>query len=169
MDAGHGIKRLREEPREYGFYLRGTLASMRSVYDYILEEYNQKFGLGFTLDEKLTSQLFRDRAKERKNKDALRFIRAFDKGWQKLMNDPELNALLGESGERNIIMHRKHSMIQVQNVRLTPDQRYEDVGKATLHFRDRKDGVPSKLEIPDQCDYCLSKLGEFRGSLVFRY
>jgi len=85
------------------------------------------------------------------------------------MKDPKVKAILGESGERKIIIHRQHSMMQLFSFRLTPDERYESAREPTLHFHDRKGDLPVGPEIPDGCEYCLAKIGEFRGALVFRY
>jgi len=56
---------------------QGTLASLRSIVDYILEEYNQKIGLKIPLEDLLTPETFRRKANEMKNRNASRFIRAY--------------------------------------------------------------------------------------------
>lgn len=51
-NAEYGIRRLQEKPEEYVFYLRGTLAALKSVPDYILEEANQN--MVYTLNWMMT-------------------------------------------------------------------------------------------------------------------
>ena len=165
-NAEYGIKMLMEVPREYVFYLRGTLATLDCIPPYMLEEGNQKFGLGIRLDEDLKSWSFRDRASRAKNQKAIEFIDTYDMEYEILIKDPTVKAILGHEGERNIIMHRKPHFMQVSFIAMTPDERYEAVGKPTLHFMDKK-GEPTKDEIPKTLSYCLSKLGEFRGCLAF--
>src|SRR5437899_4728774 len=120
-NAEYGIQRLREVPEEYVFYLRGTLASLRSIADYILEEANQKFKLGLPLTEPLYPKTIKDAAKANNNKKALQFIEAYEREWRALMRDPKVEAVLGPSGERNLVMHRKPSITQVQFIQLTPE------------------------------------------------
>jgi hypothetical protein len=168
QDARYGIACLRKKPEQYTFYLRGTLATLRCIPDYLLEEFNQEFSLEVPLDNQLDIESFRNRALETGNRKATKFIRIFQKKWQKLLADPEVELLLGQSGERNLIIHRRHNAVtQVQKIQLNKDQRYEDVGEATLHFWDKKENLPTR-EIADLCEYCLEKLVQFRGELVFQ-
>lgn len=163
-NAQYGIERLKEEPKEFVFYLRGTLAALGSVRDYILEEYNKKLELGVPLDERLDPGRFRKKALESKNVKALEFIDEFDREWEALMSDSKVKAIIGE---RHKVVHRGPALTQISTLLLTPDQRYELVGDSTLHFRDPESGEPFKETVAESCNYCLSKLGDFRGYFVF--
>lgn len=168
-DAEYGIKRLREEPEQYGFYLRGTLASLHGVGYYLLEEYNQKFGLGIRFGEKLDIGSFKKRAAEKKNLEALKFIGSYEKGWKKLLKDPVVKLIIGPFGERHVVIHREQATMQVHHTLLTPDQHLVEVGKQTRHFLDRQHEQVPELEVPDHCEYCLAKLKGFRISLIARF
>jgi len=171
-NAQYGIQVLRQNPREYLFYLRGTLAALRCIPDYVLEEANQKFSFFIELDEPLGSQKFRKRAKEMNDAEAVRFIDEFEKTKDELMADPVMADTLGPMGERNILMHRKASrLMSVSHIRLNEQEKYELVGEPTSHFV-TKNGkgagvLPSERDVPETLSYCLDKLGAFRGHLIY--
>lgn len=50
-----------------------------SIPDHLLEEYNKKFKLGITLNDKLNPRAFEDEAKNNNNQKALDFISSFKK------------------------------------------------------------------------------------------
>ncbi len=166
-NAEYGISRLKEGHREYVFYLRGTLAALCSVRDYLLEEHNKKFKLAFPDDKMLDINRFREQAKVTKNAKALEFIDVFDKMWKDMLSDPKVNAILGPKGERNRTIHRGPSLLEASTLILTPDQRYELYGEPTQHFYDPKKKEPLKETVTNSCSYCLLKLQEFRAYFVF--
>ena len=71
------------------FYLRGTLAALCSIRDYLLEEHNKKFKLNFPDDKILDINSFRKMAKDTKNAKAIEFIEVFDKKWERIGGRPE--------------------------------------------------------------------------------
>ena len=167
-NAEYGISRLKKGHKEQVFYLRGTLAALCSIRDYLLEEHNKKFKLNFPDDKILDINSFRKMAKDTKNAKAIEFIEVFDKKWKELVADPKVDAILGPKGQRNRTIHRGPSLLQHSTLILMPDtQMYELYGKPTMHFYDPDTKQPLKETVTESCGYCLSKLQEFRGYFVF--
>jgi len=104
--AEYGIGKLKEKTIYYEFYLVGVLTCLKGAVDYILEEYNQKYGLGIRLDETLNSRLFRRRAEKLNNTAALAFIDAYEDERRRLLLDRRVKVLLGWQGLRDVYTHR---------------------------------------------------------------
>ena len=70
--------------------LKAFLSTARSIPDYILEDYNNNFGLGMPLTDNssqrqkiLNHDTFSKEAKNKNNQDALKFIDFFDNEFKK--------------------------------------------------------------------------------------
>jgi hypothetical protein len=168
FNAKYGIEQLKTVPKEYVFYLRGTLACLRCIPDYVLQEFNEELNLGIPLDEWMDRASFRSRAEKTLNARAMRFIEEYEKEWHALTNDDVVKAVLGRFGERYLLIHRKPRIMEVQQIAPNANQMYESVGESTQHFINGKDGSPSKDDIPGTLEYVLEKVSSFRGNLVFR-
>jgi len=66
--------------------LSAYLCSTRSILDYLLEDYNVKYGLKVTLDERLDKKIFEKVAMTRKNSNAMEFIIGYNSRLKKVMN-----------------------------------------------------------------------------------
>ncbi len=75
-----------------------------SIPDHLLEEYNKKFNLGITLNDKLSPSTFEDAAKKQKNTQATKFISEFKKEKKKIESDPVGKIL---KKKRNLDTHRE--------------------------------------------------------------
>jgi hypothetical protein len=71
--------------------LKAFLSTARSIPDYILEDYNNKFVLGIPLTDNsgqrqiiLDHNIFRKKANNKNNQDALKFINFFDNEFKTL-------------------------------------------------------------------------------------
>jgi hypothetical protein len=63
---------------DFKYELSAYLSAVRSVADYLLEEYNDKFKLGIPLTDKLTIQKFKDEAASSGNATASVFIKWYE-------------------------------------------------------------------------------------------
>lgn len=170
QNAEYGISRLKKGHKENVFYLRGTLAALCSVRDYLLEEHNKKFKLGFPDDKILDINSFRKMAKQTKNAKALEFIEVFDKKWKELLANPKIDAVLGPKGQRNRVIHRGPSLLQHSRLILMPDTgMYEVYGTPTMHFYDPETEQPMEETVTESCAYCLSRLALLRAFFVFEF
>ena len=89
-EAEYFLRRLKAAypSNEFKFELSAFLSSARSVVDYLLEEYNQKYRLGITSGDKLTIPTFKAQAASTGNPDASRFIAWYEPQVSRLGNDP---------------------------------------------------------------------------------
>ena len=83
--------------------LSAYLCSTRSITDYLLEDYNVKYGLKVTLNERLNKKIFEKIAMKRKNSNAMAFIKGYNTRFKKLKRDKIAKLLLTK---RNIKVHR---------------------------------------------------------------
>jgi hypothetical protein len=104
--AEYGIAKMKEKTPQYEFYIVGVLACLRGAMDYLLEEYNQKFGLGMGLDEVLTTRSFRERARDLGDREASEFIDAYEEEKKKLLSEKKVDLILGWQGLRDLYIHR---------------------------------------------------------------
>ncbi len=101
------LQKMREfygNPKEFNYYLSAFLAALRSIPEYLLEEYNGKYGLNIPMAKKLTPKLFEDRARLIGHKNALQFIE-FWKGKMQQFGEDSAGSLL--FSKRNLDIHRK--------------------------------------------------------------
>lgn len=75
-----------------------------SIPDHLLEEYNQKFNLGITSNDKLYPSTFEKASKKQNNTQAINFISEFKKEKNKIGSDP-IGKVLSE--KRNLDTHRE--------------------------------------------------------------
>jgi hypothetical protein len=83
--------------------LTAFLAISRGIIDYLLEDYNVKFGLNIPLSEKLFINTFEDAAKSQNNQPAQQFIGLYKSELAALEQTPVGNLMFGN---RNITIHR---------------------------------------------------------------
>ena len=90
--------------------LKAFLSIARGIPDYILEDYNNNFGLDIPLVDDtgqhqniLTSGTFRKEAKDKNNQEALKFIEFFDNEFKNVKNESVVKLLFEK---RNITIHR---------------------------------------------------------------
>lgn len=88
---------------EMKFYLSAFLSSTKSIADYLLEDYNQKFGLNIPLDEKLTTDRFEKESQKQNNKNAQQFITFYMQELENIRKDMIGGLLLNK---RNVNVHR---------------------------------------------------------------
>lgn len=101
------IKHTRDEMRPN---LKAFLSTARGIPDYILEDYNNNFGLDIPLTDDsgqrqniLNPVTFRREAKSKNNQEALKFIDFFDNEFKNLKNESVVKLLFEK---RNITIHR---------------------------------------------------------------
>jgi hypothetical protein len=83
--------------------LTAFLATSAGIVDYLLEDYNVKFGLNIPLDQILFFWRFEEAAKKQNNQLALGFINFYKSEFNTLRNDPVGKLIFGK---RNIVIHR---------------------------------------------------------------
>jgi len=86
------------------YELNCFLITLRSIPDVLLEDFNKKYGLGISLDEKLTPQVFERRAQELNKTDALCFIEWWKERVDSIVKDRYGSFLFHK---RNISVHRR--------------------------------------------------------------
>lgn len=89
--------------------LNAYLSATRSITDYLLEDYNIKYGLNIPLDERLDMDIFKIVAKARTNPNAIAFIKGYNNFFDKLKRDKITKLLLTK---RNIGVHRTDLPLQ---------------------------------------------------------
>jgi hypothetical protein len=65
--AQYGIDKMKANADPFDFYFKATLASLKGILDYILEEYNSKYAVGIGDNENLSADYFEKNAKGCKN------------------------------------------------------------------------------------------------------
>jgi hypothetical protein len=104
------IIRIKHTHDEMRSNLKAFLSIARGISDYILEDYNNNFGLGIPLTDDsgqlqniLNPGTFRKEAKNKNNQEALKFIDFFDDEFKNLKNESVVKLLFEK---RNITIHR---------------------------------------------------------------
>jgi hypothetical protein len=98
------ILRTNYERNEMRPNLTAFLALARSILDYLLEDYNTKFGLNIQLSDRFFKQTFENEAKKQKNHSASQFIIFYKKELDVFQNNQPSKFL---SEKRNIKIHRR--------------------------------------------------------------
>ncbi len=98
--------------------LDALLSDFVSVPEYLLQDFNLKFGLNIPLTEKSFRQKFQSKAKRTGNQTALQFFSWWGKQFDLLREDPIGGLLIGK---RNIARHRTQVILDLTKiaVRLT--------------------------------------------------
>ncbi|MBI3859799.1 MAG: hypothetical protein HY296_06160 [Thaumarchaeota archaeon] len=104
-EAEYFLQRLRTTyPNDdFKFELSAFLSSVRSIADYLLEEYNQKCKLGITITDKLTIPTFKAEATRSGNSHASKFIRWYEAEIGRIGNNPIGRLVFTR---RNLNIHR---------------------------------------------------------------
>jgi len=89
--------------------LSAYLSATRSIPDYLLEDYNVKYGLKISLDKTLNKDIFEEVARRRNNPNAIAFIKSYNNNFKKLTRDKIAKLLLTK---RNIRVHRTDLPLQ---------------------------------------------------------
>lgn len=100
---------MRNDTAHFNFYFKGTLASLKGLLDYLLEEYNDIFKLGIGPNENLYVSTFRNKANSMGNTNAIKFIDDYSEMKNKLLDDPKVGLLLKPHGVRDQEIHRKQT------------------------------------------------------------
>ena len=94
--------------------LGAFLSETRSIADYLLEDYNLKFDLGISLTKKLDHRIFKEKACDKTNLEALKFISSYNSEYNKLSQNPIGKLLIDK---RNITVHRRGEQVRGNFVR----------------------------------------------------
>ena len=89
--------------------LSAFICSTRSIPDYLLEDYNVKYGLKISLDRPLNKEIFEQVANKRNNPNGIAFIKGYNNNFKKLKRDKIAKLLLTK---RNIKVHRTDVPLQ---------------------------------------------------------
>jgi hypothetical protein len=89
--------------------LSAYLSATRSIPDYLLQDYNVKYGLKISLDKRLNKDIFEEVARRRNNPNAIAFIKSYNNNFKKLTRDKIAKLLLTK---RNIRVHRTDLPLQ---------------------------------------------------------
>ena len=132
-DAEYGLTMIEQNlgTDKLQYHLKAFLTSLKSVFDYLLEDYNNKYSLGITEDEDLTEKRFEERARRLRHDEAQRFIAWWKAKKQQVRSDRRCAFLLARHGRRDLIVHRKRIPIR-------GDVQFFDTVKGTAAFRVEK-------------------------------
>ena len=120
------------------YHLRAFLTSLKSVFDYLLEDYNKKYSLGITEDEDLNEKTFEKRARRLRHNEAQRFIAWWKVKKRQVQSDRRYAFLLARHGRRDLLVHRRRVPVRA-------DVHFFDTGTASVHFRVEKYDNQSNL------------------------
>lgn len=111
IEAGYFLDKIKtaSEKKDFKPNLSAFLCSTRSIPDYLLEDYNIKYGLKIPLDKPLNIDIFEHVANQRNNPNALAFIKGYNYNFKKLKRDKISKLLLTK---RNIKVHRTDVPLQ---------------------------------------------------------
>lgn len=145
--------------------LSAFLCAAKSIPDYLLEDYNVKYGLDISLSQRLDKRIFQKVATERKNPNAQAFIKGYNERFDELMKNKIAKLLLIK---RNIKVHRADLPLQknvsasiIENV----DKHYT-TSNTTVRwlFDDYKEA-----EVIEVCKEFLRLMKEFVKNLTSKY
>jgi hypothetical protein len=89
--------------------LSAYMSATTSIPDYLLEDYNVKYGLKVSLDRPLNKDIFEQVARKRNNPNAIAFIKGYNNNFKKLKRDKIAKLLLTK---RNIRVYRTELPLQ---------------------------------------------------------
>jgi len=141
--AQYGIDRMKANADPFDFYFKGTLACLKGILDYILEEYNSKYSVGISDNENLSVDPFENKAKSCKNPLATSFITSYKAEKAKLLTDPKCAKLLATHGSRDIAIHRKELPKKI-----TVTLHASITASAHIVVRDEKGNITSTADSP---------------------
>jgi hypothetical protein len=136
--------------------LSAFLSSTRSISDYLLEDYNVKYGLKISLDKELNKDMFQEVARKRKNSNAIALIKGYNDNFNKLKKDKIAKLLLSK---RNIKVHRTDFPLQ-KNVSVSI---MENVEKRTTTSNTRFEWLfdDYNADVVESCEKFLQLMKEF--------
>jgi hypothetical protein len=110
-EAKYFLDKIKKGPERKGFIpnLSAFLCLTRSIPDYLLEDYNLKYGLRISLDKPLNKDIFEQIARRRNNPNAIAFMKGYKSNFNKLNKDEIAKLLLTK---RNIKVHRTDVTLQ---------------------------------------------------------
>lgn len=97
------IKQYYLQQKDTQYHFSAFLSSARSIGEHLLEEYNQKYSLGISINDRLDAGIFRRNAQNAQNTNALQFIQWFDNQIGVIRQDQA--GILWE--KRNMNIHRE--------------------------------------------------------------
>jgi hypothetical protein len=132
-DAEYGLTMIKQNlgTDRLQYHLKAFLTSLKSVFDYLLEDYNKKYSLEITEDEDLTEKRFEERARRLRHDEAQRFIAWWKAKKQQVRSDRRCAFLLDRHGRRDLIVHRKR-------IPMRADVQVFDTATATVTVRVEK-------------------------------
>ena len=131
--------------------LSAFICSTRSIPDYLLEDYNVKYGLKISLDRPLNKEIFEQVANKRNNPNAIAFIKGYNNNFKKLKRDKIAKLLLTK---RNIRVHRTDLPLQ-KNVSASI---IENVGKRSAISNTRVKWLFDDYKEADVIEVCKQYL-----------
>lgn len=121
------------------------LSAARSIPDWLLEDYNVKYGLKISVLKRLDQQIFEDVAKARNNPNAIAFIKGYNKYFNKLKRDKIAKLLLVK---RNIKVHRTDLPLQANFAEMITENIPIHDGVA-IEVRDKYGNLKMKSDLAD--------------------
>lgn len=167
-DICFGVYQMRNHPTHFNFYFRGTLASLKGVLDYLLEEYNVRFNLGISADKDLNVRAFSNKATNMNNKDAIEFIGDYKKTKETLLEDEKVKLLLGQHGVRDQEIHRKHLPLNIDVKLIDTLGNRNGLGSSQPTFSFFLKAWPND-DIPTLCEYVSAELANAVALLDTKY
>jgi hypothetical protein len=131
--------------------LSAYLSATRSIPDYLLEDYNVKYGLKISLDKRLNKDIFEEVARRRNNPNAIAFIKGYNNNFKKLTRDKIAKLLLTK---RNISVDRTDLPLQ-KNVSASI---IENVGKRSAISNTRVKWLFDDYKEADVIEVCKELL-----------
>lgn len=140
-----------ENEEQFTHEFEAFLTNARSIPDVMLEDFNNKFGLGISLEEKLTPNTFEKKAKQLKNQEAMAFI----DWWKSRMEQVRSSALGPLFDKRNIAIHRKTVKPDLKKINVIPKF---SVAEITVHDEKgnlvaKSSSIGSKDEKPEPAEF----------------
>lgn len=128
--------------------LSAFLCATRSIPDYLLEDYNIKYGLRISLKDELYIPKFEKVAREKNNPNAIAFIKGYNKAFKKVKKD-EIGKLL--LYKRNIKVHRTDIPIQA-NFSVSHGENVDSHDSVAMEVRDEYGNLKKKSSSRDDKD-----------------
>ena len=130
--------------------LGAFLSETRGIADYLLEDYNLKFGPGILLNDVLSKKPFKDKECDKMNLDALKFISTYNSKFKKLRQNKLANYLFKK---RDTNVHKKSEQVQGNFSRGTTDS-------VTWKFKDY-----DNTDVVSLCEEFLKMMKNFVNDL----
>jgi len=126
----------------FTYELEAFLVKLKSVTDVLLEDFNEKFSLGISLEKKLTSKIFENKARQLQNYRAISFIQWWNNKIRQIRSD-QLGSILFK--KRNISIHRKVVKPDLKRITLYETIHYS----VTVRAYDEKGNLIKEVKSPE--------------------